>query len=217
MQGRKFQLKTNIYANFQDNTDYEDVEDVGFWWNDPFMVNALCHHSCSLHTQICVRPPPPHTHTHTHTSCEPLLKTLKISLVLRHFSLALSVQSQHDIPHSAPLTATNKTMSSLSICHISCSNVKLSVTHAQLAPGESVMLASQLSQHNPTTGLLLKNVSIGNECPGKLDILALSVKVTMWRSLWLMLQSGLVGKQPPVGESIMKQICLASTTGQYYR
>jgi hypothetical protein len=128
------------------------------------------------------------------------------------------MQSQHDTPHSAPFTANNQNVLSLSICHISCSNVKLSVTQPhQLAPGESVMLASQLNQHNPTTGLLLKNVSTGNEYPGNLDILALSVKVTMWRSLWLMLQSGLAGKQPPVEVSVTKQIYLASTTGQYYR
>jgi hypothetical protein len=79
------------------------------------------------------------------------------------------------------------------------------------------MLASQLSQHNPETGLLLKNVSTGNECPGKPDILALSVKVTTWHSWRLMLQSGLVGKQPPVEESIKKQICLAFTTGHCCR
>jgi hypothetical protein len=93
---------------------------------------------------------------HKHTSCEPLLKTLKIYLVLRHFSLALSMQSQHDTPHSAPFTANNKNVSSLSIYHIPCLNVKLSVTHSQFAAGESVLLASQLSQHNPTTGLPLR-------------------------------------------------------------
>jgi hypothetical protein len=86
-------------------------------------------------------------------------------------------------------------------------------TQFQLAAGESVMPASQLSQHNPKTGFLLKNVTTGNKCPGKLNTLGMPTKVTMWHSLWLMLQLGLFGKQPPVEGSIKKQKSLASTTG----
>jgi hypothetical protein len=63
-----------------------------------------------------------------------------------------------------------------SICHISCPNVKCSLTHLQVAAVESAVLASQFSQHNLKPGFLPKNVTTGNECPGKLSTLGLSPK-----------------------------------------
>jgi hypothetical protein len=102
----------------------------------------------------------------------------------------------------------------LSIFLNSRSNVELPLTHLQLAAGESVMLASQLSKNNHKTGFLLQNIFTGNECNWK-AVHTSTVKVTTWNSLWLMLQFGPVGKQQHVEGSIKNQICLASTLGPH--
>jgi hypothetical protein len=58
------------------------------------------------------------------------------------------------------LPQTTRRYEVLSICHISCPNVKLSLTHLQVPAGESAVLASQFSQHNLKPGFLLKNITM---------------------------------------------------------